>query len=63
MIASTRQTLVPAPQGRTESCVRDKEALSRRTVLRGVLTLLNKPGVPMETLGDSNGQFREMTEL
>jgi hypothetical protein len=27
------------------------------------LTLLNKLGVPMEKLGDSNGQFREMTEL
>jgi hypothetical protein len=27
------------------------------------LTLLNKLGVPAETLGDSNGQFRELSEL
>jgi hypothetical protein len=27
------------------------------------LTRLNKLGVAMEKLGDSNGQFREMTEL
>ena len=27
------------------------------------LTLLNKLGVPTETLGDSNGQFRELSEL
>jgi hypothetical protein len=27
------------------------------------LTLLNKMGVPAETLGDSTGQFRELSEL
>jgi hypothetical protein len=27
------------------------------------LTLLNKLGVRTETLGDSNGQFRELSEL
>ena len=27
------------------------------------LTLLNKLGVPAETLGESNGQFRELSEL
>jgi hypothetical protein len=27
------------------------------------LTLLNKRGVPAETLGDSNGQFKELSEL
>jgi hypothetical protein len=27
------------------------------------LTLLNKMGVPVEKLGDSTGQFRELSEL
>jgi len=27
------------------------------------LTLLNRLGVPAETLGDSNGQFKELSEL
>ncbi|MBZ5634840.1 MAG: hypothetical protein LAO55_17095 [Acidobacteriia bacterium] len=27
------------------------------------LTLLNKLGVPAEKLGDSNGQFKELSEL
>ena len=27
------------------------------------LTLLNKMGVPAETLGDSTGQFKELSEL
>jgi hypothetical protein len=27
------------------------------------LTLLNKLGVPAESLGDSNGQFKELSEL
>ena len=27
------------------------------------LTLLNKLGLPAETLGDSNGQFKELSDL